>query len=72
MCRTDELARFDGFITLDVGSTDEEYAHRLFALLRRADLLKAEAIFAHLPEKQGLELALYNRIIRSAGGRIVR
>ena len=72
MCRTDELARFDGFITLDVGSTDEEYAHRLFALLRRADLLKAEAIFAHLPEKHGLELALYNRIIRSAGGRIVR
>lgn len=72
MCRTDEIPAFDGYIVLDVGNTDEDYAHRLFSLLRRADELGASAIFAHLPNKRGLELALYNRIIRSAGGKIIR
>ena len=72
MCRANELSLFEGFITLDVGESDAEYAHRLFALLRRADELRADAIFAHLPEKRGLELALYNRIIRAAAGRIAK
>ena len=72
MCRADETPRFAGFVTLDVGSTDAEYAHRLFALLREADDREADAIFAHLPEKRGLELALYNRIIRAAAGRIIK
>ena len=72
ICRTDEISRFDGFITLDAGRDEAEYARRLFALLRRADELCADAIFARLPEKRGLELALYNRIIRSAGGNILR
>ena len=71
MCRSDELSSFDGFITLDTGNGGEEYAHRLFSLLREADRRRSDAIFAHLPEKSGLELALYNRIIRSAGGNII-
>ena len=41
-------------------------AHRLFSLLREADKAGAEIMYAHLPEKSGLGLALYNRMIRAA------
>lgn len=71
MCRTGETGMFDGFTVLDTGESDAQYAKRLFALLRRADELGVSAIFAHLPEKDGLSLALYNRIIRSAGGNVI-
>lgn len=71
MCRTDESELFRGFTVLDTGEDDAEYAHRLFALLRRADELGVSGIFAHLPEKDGVSLALYNRIIRSAGGNVI-
>lgn len=71
MCRTDEAPMFAEFTVLDTGTSDEEYAHRLFALLRRADELGVTGIFAHLPEKDGVGLALYNRIIRSAGGKVI-
>lgn len=71
MCRTDEAPMFAEFTVLDTGAGDEEYAHRLFALLRRADELGVTGIFAHLPGKDGVGLALYNRIIRSAGGKVI-
>ena len=71
LCRTGELDEFAGFIALDAGETDGERAHRLFSLLREADDRHADAIFARLPEKSGLSLALYNRVIRSAAGRII-
>ena len=41
-------------------------AHCLFSLLREADKAGAEIMYAHLPEKSGLGLALYNRMIRAA------
>lgn len=71
MCSTDDLPFFADFIVLDTGRSDGEYAHRFFSLLRKADNLKAEAIFAGLPSTDGISLALYNRIIRSAGGNVI-
>ena len=41
-------------------------AHRLFACLREADTLPVTRIFAHMPTKDGMGLALYNRLIRAA------
>lgn len=42
------------------------HARRLFRRLREADEDSPDVIYAHLPPKQGLGLALYNRLIRAA------
>ena len=47
-------------------------AHCLFSLLREADKAGAEIMYAHLPEKSGLGLALYNRMIRAAAHTVRR
>ncbi len=46
-------------------------AHRLFYLLREADKLGADAIYAPLPDTDGMGMALYNRMIRAAAHRII-
>ena len=53
---------------LPVGKREDVDAHAkaLFARLREADGTNAEIIYAHLPDKSGLGLALYNRMIRAA------
>lgn len=47
-------------------------AHTLFYLLREADKCNFRAIYAPLPDKGGIGLALYNRMIRAAAYQIVR
>lgn len=47
-------------------------AHLLFAILRETDKYDFDAIYAPLPEKSGVGLALYNRMIRAAAHRIVK
>ena len=47
-------------------------AHRLFSILRDADKHKFTEIYAPLPEREGLGLALYNRMIRAAAHRIIK
>lgn len=47
-------------------------AHLLFYLLREADKCDYEAIYAPLPSKDGIGLALYNRLIRAAAYQIIR
>ncbi len=47
-------------------------AHLLFAILRETDKYNFTTIYAPLPEKNGVGLALYNRMIRAAAHRIVK
>ncbi len=58
----------------DFGSITDRYeqAHRLFYILREADKENYDAIYAPLPDKDGIGLALYNRMIRAAGYKIIR
>ena len=53
---------------IDIGAKEDlaVQASRLFAALRDADKLDCDVIYAHLPNKEGLGLALYNRLIRAA------
>lgn len=46
-------------------------AHGLFDALRRADALDAEVIYAHAPHKDGVGLAVYNRLLRAAAFDVV-
>ena len=49
-----------------------EASRRLFSLLRRADEMELTTVYAPLPPAEGEYLAIYNRIVRAAGCRIVR
>lgn len=58
--------------TFVCGKNPEEYSKNLFDFLREADSLGAEIIFAEFPFADGgITTALYNRIYKSCGGRVV-
>ena len=46
-------------------------AKNLFSALRKLDSTDAELVFARCPETTGVALAVYNRLIRSAGFQII-
>ena len=50
----------------------KELCHSLFALFRQADDDSIKKLYARLPGKDGQSLALYNRMIRAAGSKIIR
>ena len=54
------------------GSTDEEQARRIFAALRELDKHGAEKVFARCPNKTGVGLAVYNRLLRAAGFQVIK
>ena len=66
--------RLDNIELFDIGSRYDlkEQAHCLFGVLRNADEKSFDEIFAPLPPKEGIGLALYNRMIRAAAHQIIR
>ena len=56
---------------LNYGETSEIQAHRLFSLLRHADEIGAEKVYVEIPSKDGVGLAVYNRLLRAAAFRII-
>lgn len=58
-------------IRLPYGDTAEERAAKLFGSLRGADELGCAAVYVEKPSPRGLELALYNRLLRAAAFRII-
>ena len=68
LCYSEEASELNNGNIIDVGSADDlvAQAKNLFAALRLADTTKQAVIYAHLPPREGLGLALYNRMIRAA------
>ena len=68
LCYSEEMPQIGGDDILDIGQAKdlETQAKNLFTALRTADKLDVEVIYAHLPSKDGIGLALYNRMIRAA------
>ena len=58
--------------TVSIGKKGEplSQAQRVFSALREADELECDIIFSRLPGRDGIELALFNRLIRAAAHRI--
>ena len=50
----------------------EEQAHLLFSVLRECDKNSYDMIFAPVPKKNGMGLALFNRMIRAAAHQIIK
>ena len=46
-------------------------AHLLFDALRKCDELNAKKVYAHIPKKEGVSLAVYNRLMRAAGFKVI-
>lgn len=59
------------FYILGARDNISEQAHQLFAILREVDKHHYEKIYAPLPNKEGIGLALYNRMIRAAAHTII-
>lgn len=53
------------------GNTPQECAKNLFAVLRKLDELDAKQVYVHSPGKEGIGLAVYNRLIRAAGFEVI-
>ena len=68
LCYDEELPFLQDRGLFPVGARDdlEAQAKTLFHALREADDIDATILYAHLPPKEGLGLALYNRMIRAA------
>ena len=54
------------------GKTSEAQARNLFTALRTLDEMGAEKVYARCPEKSGVGLAVYNRLLRAAGFKAVK
>ena len=47
-------------------------AKLLFGSLRAVDKLGVDTIYARMPQRDGMGLAIYNRLLRAAGFEVVR
>lgn len=70
----EDAGYFNGGVMLLTGPRGDarEASRRLFSLLRRADEMGLERVYAPLPPMTDDYLAYYNRIIRAAGCRILK
>lgn len=57
---------------IELGGTSEEQAQRLFDALRSLDVMGAEKAYVRCPEKDGIGLAVYNRLLRAAAFRVIK
>ena len=54
------------------GGTPAELNHSLYSLLRRADELSLSRVYIKCPPRSGEYLALFNRLIRAAAGKVTK
>ena len=54
------------------GTTDSEQAAELFDKLRIIDKMNAKTVYVRCPSKDGVGLAVYNRLIRAAGFEVIK
>ena len=74
LCYDEEAKLLANELLLPIGRRGDREAHAksLFARLRECDTLSPDVIYAHLPDKSGLGLALYNRMIRAAAHTVLK
>jgi len=74
ICYDEELDALEDKLILPIGAKDDIVSHgkMIFALLRQCDKLSPDIIYAHLPDKYGLGLALHNRLIRAAAHTVLK
>ena len=71
LSKSDDNDRINAKV-LSYGKTTAEEAAELFASLRKADDMGAEKIYVRSPDKKGIGLAVYNRLIRAAAFKVIK
>lgn len=73
LCYSEEMNELEPQNIIDIGRAEslDTQAKRLFTALREADKLGVDVIYGHLPAKDGIGLALYNRMLRAAAHTIL-
>ncbi len=66
LCKTQNLDKYNVQNKLDMGQTLEEISQNIFTLLRKADKYNADLILIEGVKKEGLGLAIMNRLIRAS------
>lgn len=71
---SERIGEYNADLVLNLGSEKnlEEAAHRLYALLRKFDEAGIDRIWSEACPPEGLGGALMNRILKAAGGRVIR
>ena len=74
ICYDEEKDILNNELLLPIGAKNDLASHSrlIFARLRLCDRLCPDIIYAHLPTKEGLGLALYNRMIRAAAHTVLK
>lgn len=73
ICFDEEFDKIPGKKIKYGKSTDKKaLAKNLFSVLREVDTLKVNSVYIHAPEKSGMGLAVYNRLIRAAGFKVIK
>lgn len=72
LCYNEDMGKLS-LPCIPIGNADDHsaQAHSLFTALRKADEQGFRIVYAHCPEKSGVGLAVYNRMIRAAGFNII-
>lgn len=65
ICKTANMDRYNSKYKLDMGQTLEQISNNIFTLLRRADRYGADIIVVEGVQKDGLGLAIMNRLLRA-------
>lgn len=73
MCYDEEKPLLENKNLLPVGNKNDikKQTKKLFNLLREADKLGVNTVYAHLPSDEGESLAIYNRMIRACAHRVL-
>jgi L-threonylcarbamoyladenylate synthase len=73
MCYDEEIPYLESKSLLPVGKKQDikKQTKLLFNLLRQADDLGVDTVYAHLPSDDGESLAIYNRMIRACAHRVL-
>lgn len=73
VCFDEELEHITGKkLSYGAAADGAAHAHRIFEVLREVDGLNTAAAYVHAPAKDGIELAVYNRLIRAAAFRVIK
>ncbi len=73
VCFSDEANKINA-TKIVYGKKDNPYilAKNLFSALRQVDTLGVHSVYVHAPDKKGMGLAVYNRLIRAAGFKVIK
>lgn len=65
LCKTSNLEKYENEIKLAMGESLEEICNNIFTLLRKVDKYNANLVIIEGVEKEGLGLAIMNRLLRA-------